>query len=273
MNSEVFSFSRFWTYFRYDLKQMWRNHARAAILIGFSVAILYVLWVTFSLIMTGHWAAPDQSVRLLTLFFALFALELYQTRTYGYLTERKAGSAWLMVPASHLEKAVSMILITVIIIPVLFILVFTLSDWLISVLDPTYGKALLTSGASVWQELMDSMVVMEEEGVQMNLVAWAVPMILSFFVNYQFFLLCGICFKKRKIIGAFAILILLSVVSSLLFSTVAPSIVEWMNVDNMEIDQINLLINRTMNWVTAFSGVCALGLAAGIWYRIKTLQH
>ena len=32
--NETFNFSRFWTYFKYDLKQMWRNHSKAAILIA-----------------------------------------------------------------------------------------------------------------------------------------------------------------------------------------------------------------------------------------------
>ena len=30
--SETFNFNRFVTYFKYDLKQMWRNHSRAAML-------------------------------------------------------------------------------------------------------------------------------------------------------------------------------------------------------------------------------------------------
>ena len=40
MTSEVFNGQRFWTYFKYDLTQMWRNHVKAAILIGFSGLIL-----------------------------------------------------------------------------------------------------------------------------------------------------------------------------------------------------------------------------------------
>ena len=37
--NEIFDFKRFWTYFKYDLKQAWRNHSKAAIMIGGASAI------------------------------------------------------------------------------------------------------------------------------------------------------------------------------------------------------------------------------------------
>ncbi len=56
--SEIFNFKRFGTYFLYDLRQMWRKHSRAAILIGGSVVIFYVVWVLCSLVFAQHWSAP-----------------------------------------------------------------------------------------------------------------------------------------------------------------------------------------------------------------------
>jgi hypothetical protein len=56
--NETFNFSRFWTYFKYDLKQMWRNHSKAAILIGGASAIFYVIWLLCSLVFAQHWTTP-----------------------------------------------------------------------------------------------------------------------------------------------------------------------------------------------------------------------
>ena len=50
--NETFNFSRFWTYFKYDLKQMWRNHFHAAIMIGGASAIFYLTWVLVRLVLT-----------------------------------------------------------------------------------------------------------------------------------------------------------------------------------------------------------------------------
>ena len=94
MKSEVFNGSRFWTYFKYDFTQMWRNHVKASILIGFSGLILYILGIAFNAVFRNVWEAPTFVARTIVFMLAVFALELYQTRTYGYLTNRKKGAAW-----------------------------------------------------------------------------------------------------------------------------------------------------------------------------------
>ena len=86
MKSEVFNFSRFWNYFKYDLKQMWRNHSKPALFIGGMELLLYVVWVLLALVFTGHWTGPGLAARCTVFVIAFTVLELYQTRTYGHLT-------------------------------------------------------------------------------------------------------------------------------------------------------------------------------------------
>ena len=99
--NETFNFNRFVTYFKYDLKQMWRNHSRAAMLIGGASALLYAIWVMFSLVLGQGWTSPILGVRVAVFLVAFAVLEFYQVRVYGHLTEKKAGSSWLMIPASR----------------------------------------------------------------------------------------------------------------------------------------------------------------------------
>jgi hypothetical protein len=155
--NETFNSSRFWTYFKYDLKQMWRNHSKAAILIGGASAIFYVIWLLFSLVFTQQWNTPPIAARVVILVIAFAILELYQVRTYGYLTEKKAGSAWLMIPASKAEKYVSMLLVTLVVIPLLFFAVYFLIDGFLALVDPTYGQALLTGAVGAYKALIDGM--------------------------------------------------------------------------------------------------------------------
>ena len=140
--NEIFDFKRFWTYFKYDLKQMWRNHSKAAIMIGGASAIFYVIWVLASLVFTQHWSSPVIYARLAVFILAFAILELYMVRAYGYLTEKKEGSAWLMVPASKTEKFVSMLLMVCIVIPLLFFVVLTVSSpWWIAPMDRPWFPA------------------------------------------------------------------------------------------------------------------------------------
>ena len=270
--NEVFNFKRFGTYFLYDLRQMWRKHSRPAFLIGCSIAILYVIWVLFSLIFTQSWNAPGVEVRSTLLLVAFTILELYQARTYGYLTDPREGAEWLMVPASRAEKFVSMILMTLFVIPVLFLVVFFTLDGLFALVDPTYGKALIVGFWEAYRKIFDMASISGQSPVTFSTGALVYLSVVGFFCNYLYFLLCGICFKRNKIVIAIAIIFafstLLSVGSGLAIPILAVR--HPMNVDAL---QIARLTAGLLNGTEVFCCLLAIGLGWGIWRRIKTLQH
>ena len=70
---------------------MLRNHMRAAIGIGLSGLIVYVIVVGFCLLFNGEWTGPGIKARFMVFYVASVILQLYQTRTYGYLTEKRKG--------------------------------------------------------------------------------------------------------------------------------------------------------------------------------------
>ena len=140
MKNEVFNGQRFWSYFKYDFIQMWRNHVKASIGIGLSGLIVYVIVVAFNLIFQGTWSGASLGLRMGTFVLAGTALELYQTRTYGYLTDKRKGSAW-------------MILMTIIVLPVLFLGVYLIADLLVTAFDPTTGHSILHSVGTGFRDL------------------------------------------------------------------------------------------------------------------------
>ena len=270
MKSEVFNGPRFWTYFKYDLVQMWRNHIRASIGIGLSGLIFYVITVGFRLIFNGYWGGPGLATRLGIFVLAATALELYQTRTYGYLTDRRKGSAWLMNPASTFEKWLSMILMTLVVIPLLFLGVYALTDLVIAAFDPTVGESMVHAVGNGFRELTQGLVGVNET-YQTSWSVWAfVPAFLAgFCCNFLFFLLCGLVFKKHKILGGFVIIFVLSFVFSLVMSALSlESLAEAEDLAQAEM-QVRSIFNTT-GWVAA---LIAAGLAGGIFYRLKSLTH
>ena len=273
--NETFDFKRFWTYFKYDLKQMWRNHSKAAILIGGASALFYVVWVMFSLVFTQSWHTPPVEARFLVFGLAFGILELYMVRSYGYLTEKKAGSAWLMVPASKAEKFVSMLLVSLVVIPVLFFLVYFLIDGFLSVVDPTYGKALAVGFFSTYSEMVNALSTIGNSAsspISFTPASLVFPAIVSTLGSFLYFLLCGICFKKNKLVIAIAITFGLSLALSLLMGIFAPAIFK--NFD-YNVDEA-----RIASWAVGFANamvvlncLVAVGLGWGVWRRIKTIQH
>lgn len=270
--NETFNFQRFGKYFAYDLKQTWRAHSRAAIMIGLSGVMLYFIWHAFGLISRGGWTDIPVGARVAVFVIAFTVLEIYQAITYGYLTDRKRGSAWLMIPASGTEKTVSMLLIVNIVIPVLFLVVFFVSDFLLAAVDPVMESSLLASFSGLLGDVVNNMT---EAGVfeqfSISFFPWFFLMAAGNFWNFTFFLLCGICFKKHKVVYALLVILGISIVFSLL-SIPAVSVIGDLD-EYLEGVDPTTFVNSVLNWITAFFWAIDLALFAGVWYRVKTLKH
>lgn len=271
MQKNFFDFQRFWTYFKYDFKQMGRNHVKAAIGFGFAGLIVYFLVVLFNLIFNGTWQGPGGESRWAVFVLACIALPFYYTRTYGYLTDKRKGSAWLMLPASTFEKWLSMMLLSLILLPVLFFASSFFVDWLICLLDPTVGKSMISTLTGKASDINSELVILNETystSWGIGSIAW--PVAMSFLSNLLYFLLCGLCFKRNKILGAIAVSIGISMVLSLIFSglgSFGPEELETM------VDETPASVQTILRWCTAIGALIAAGLSAGIYYRLKTLKH
>lgn len=266
MNNNFFSGSRFWAWFKYDLRQMWQNHFKAALGIGFAGLIVYVIFVSWNLIFEGTWQGPGLGARIATFMLAGTILELYQTRTYGYLTDKRKGSSFLMLPASTFEKWLSMILMTLIVIPVIFLAASVSVDTLVCLLDPTVGDSMLKVLSDNFNSISESLVevngeIQEDFGFGLGIVTG--PAIAAFCFNFLFFLLCGVCFKRYKILWAFVIIFAGSTLLSILGVTL-----DW-NVNTDTVDTLRSFLGA-FTWIVAGIAAC---FGAGIFLRLKALQH
>ena len=272
MKNEVFNGSRFWNYFKYDFTQMWRNHVKASIGIGLSGLIVYIVTVGFNLIFQGTWGGASLGVRLATFIVAGTVLELYQTRTYGYLTDRRKGSAWLMNPASTFEKWLSMILMTVIVLPLLFLGVYFVADLLVASFDPTTGESLLHAVGTGFRDLAGKISdVNLDYDTTWNLWAFGPALIVGFMTNFLFFLLCGLIFKKNKILGGFVIIFLASTLFSVVLSVLG--LPYHVNIEVEDFAQAEAYVRHVLSVTTWISALIGAGLAGGIYWRLKTLKH
>lgn len=267
MKNEVFNGQRFWNWFKYDMKQMWRNQMKAALGIGFSGLIFYALAIMFNLVIDQAWQGPSGAGRALVFVFALVALQLYQTKTYGFLTDKSKGSAWLMAPASTLEKWVSMMIMTLIVIPVLFFVAYLGVDWLLCTVDHSCGVSMI----SAFADALSQYSAAYEAGDTLISIGSAVWFIIaSFCLNFLYFLLCGIVFKKHKILYAIAITFCLSMVFSLVFGQVLGVY----SSDAADLFTSGSQAAQTSVYVySVISTVLALCLAGANYYRLKTIKH
>lgn len=271
--NETFSFKRFAAYFKYDIARMWHVHGKALLLFSLIGVMTYFVWVFFGLIFGGGWKAPGFEVRIVVFLILSFIVEIYMARLYGYLTKKHEGSSWILLPASKAEKFVSMLLQALIIVPVCVFAVYLCADWLLCLIDHGCGQSLIAGYSELFNSSFGDENMVEAMNVMgLSPLGFLLISIVGGFVNYLFFLLCGICFKKNKIIFGFLIIFALSVVMSTLSAIVLPLL----NYDGLvNMDEAGA-INMLRGFLTVFYVllvVMMIGLGWGVWKRISTIKH
>ena len=274
--NNTFNLSRFGKYFVYDLKRQWQNIGLLMLIFALFPIIFYMLYMFFAALFDGGlWKiftglsidGPNGGVRfgIFALMTTLFVM-LYPSRAYGEITDKAKGAEWLMLPASRLEKYVSMMLNTLVVIPIVFIAVYLLSDAFVCLFDKSCGDPMMSFRINELINTTD--ITIPTNGFWLlaaNIVEYAI-----------IFLLGGLIFKKWKVVGTVIVLFALGMVFSFLAS------VFFTNVDLVSLgdwftdwiirhaDSLDVWLNAFINfWILLILAICG----TWSWFRIKRIQH
>ena len=143
---DIFNFRRFGKYFASDLRNCASNYWLSMLLISLMGLVIYIGTVIMGLAFTGEWEGPDKAFRVFT--FGMCMLVLIATmpvKCYGKVTEKRYGTSWLMIPVSSFEKVLSMVLMTVVVVPLLSAGIYLGTDAILCSLDRTCGAAIIPS--------------------------------------------------------------------------------------------------------------------------------
>ena len=145
MENDVFSFNRFWRYLKSDFDAFVSRYGITLLVISTMPVSLEVFSGVLSLMGTGKWEGMDINSRLgLFVLFGIIMLINAPSKLYGHITDRKEGSTFLLLPVSKLEKYISMILITCVVLPFIYILIYMGLDVMVCMFDPTCNVSLFT---------------------------------------------------------------------------------------------------------------------------------
>ncbi len=266
--NNVFDFKRFGNYFLYDLRRAKNNYSISLLVIGLLPVALYIITQFFSLI-TGNGVTELSDVPKIVAIFAGIAIVMLSagSRIYGSITEKRAGSDYLMLPASTLEKWLSMVLVVCIVLPVvLFVLLFA-SDAVMSLFFPnTYGHRLFQMDFA--RGVFDGLT--GDEGVYFNLPA---ALFLGWCESMLIFTLGAVCFKKAKVAKTLLCIMGFSmVISPLMFLVFGQTNIDndWLVEHFSDPDRAVSMINWTLSILYT---VVIGGLLAGLYFRLRTLKH
>ena len=268
--NKIFSLKRFGRYFTFDLKNAVNNFGLWLLIMCCLPVMLLIIKSLLSIVFGGGMALPSlkESMFLFALFFMMIASPV---KLYGGLTDKKYGSSWLLIPASRVEKFISMLLICLIVVPVAYLIVYLGVDGILSLFIKDYSPAII--GSDAMKTFMSFHI---PEDIPFEMVGGSS---LYFFgsmaATILVFLLGGLCFKKGKvgktILALFIIMMVVWIITFIIivkFPEHFESLME--RADVMDPERIASSIS-IWSWILniLFFG----GLGTAIYFRLKTLKH
>ena len=269
--SEIFNIRRFGRYLLAELKYCLALYGPSLAILCLLDLIVYFVIGMFGVLSGGGWISSGIGWRVAA--FALGAIILVismPSMCYGKLTEKQEGSTWLLVPASILEKFLTVLLICIVLIPATFIIVFLCLDWLMCLVDPGCGVSLLSWTHYPFRFLNDLSAADVADITVISAVEGIGASFDDILKGLLVFLLGGIFFKSHKIAKTVFVLIAVGIVVSFFWTVAAvvfardggdivAGIIE--NIDNIR-------------WIsTTTDVVICVALAAAVFLRIKYLKH
>lgn len=230
MENEVFNWNRFWRYLKSDFNSFISRF-------GISLLVMSTMAVTtdafnglYSFFITGNWIGMTAPLRIiLFVVFGIIVMFTAPAKLYGYLTDRKEGSAFLMLPASRLEKFISMVLITGVVVPFIFGVIYLGLDIMVCMVDPTCGKSIFnlmfyTDFTSIFGGIAAEMAAEMNEWNQYmtNMTSVFTPFLYldDIFSTLMLFLLGALIFKTSKTGKTLGSLILLGLSLEMVLSPI-----------------------------------------------------
>ena len=271
--SNVFSAKRFGKYFVYDLGRAKDNFGLSLLILGLLPVAFYVLYQLFSLIGPAHSfgsGAGFSAYRGLSLIIAVFvAVAVFPVKVYGPLTDKRSGSAFLMLPASTLEKWLSMVLITCIVLPVCLAVLYMGSDLVMGLVFPkTYGTPLLSQYRTILSDFA-SANEFDSHGVNPG---WALALNWCFYVLA--FPLGSMYFKKGKVgltlLSLFGIVVLVLIVLSSFSLSMGGDLAVWLENLNPDPEKAFRIF---IGWAYALTVLEVLAVLGLTYLRMRTIKH
>lgn len=287
--NQIFNFRRFGRYYVTDLRRCMANYGLSALVTALIGIIAYVFTGLISTILGGEWLSLPLAARIMIFGIAALVLIINMpSKCYGFITDKQAGSNWILTPVSVTEKYISMLLNTLLVIPLVFVAVYFAIDSLIVFLDPDLDTSLISAFINAFRSVggflteinadLDPAELQMFDQIGNKISLWSgtddiMNIILSF-------LLGAVFFKRNKAAKTILAWIVLSMAFSIILTPLMVSFgmnfISQAETLTTEADVLYWLednIGAAMIFDTVLDLAMFLILSAAIFFRIKTIKH
>jgi hypothetical protein len=289
MNNDVLNMNRFGRYLVTDIKNAIARYGISFLIMATVSLTSYLLVGFFTLIVGTGWYSLEMIPRSVILGITLVILTISApAKIYGFITDKKEGSQFLMIPASSLEKTLSMIIVCCVVVPFTFFAVYLSLDQILCLIDGRCGDSLIIAihnGQTVLSDVFQK-ASMESQNIIPDYSSFTSPWMYAddLAQGFLLFLLGALLFKSSKPAKTVGCLILLSI----LFSMIMTPIVTHGALEKFkEATANNMTPEELFNTFPFFSWsvkhavlvdcisdtIVNIGLAIAIYFRVRKIKH
>ena len=283
--NDIFSFKRFGRTLRHDIigtaNRAGLSMLLTPVIVLLAVALVMQLYDLIFMYRFGEEIPVYPVARFVILCITHIILMLFMaTSSFGHLTDRRNNITQLMLPASTLEKFLSITIIYYIFTPIVIFLAGWAGDTLIALtglggftgymnpadmvhsIDKFYGEVFVPGMAPV-----------------LNHALWS--WLAGYFMVAAFVLLCAILFKSYKVLKTIAVYLGLSLVlgnlQTIFFGKKVLFLMEGIETQSAEqAEYIPMQIfdtaDKLLQYGLIFSIVAFIALSIAIYYRLRTVK-
>ncbi len=207
--NKTFDIKRFGNVLRHDAMSYFQNFGwTLVVLFAIPILIWFVLYITVE---DGD-AMMNYNRYGFLLFLAIIAMILAPSRLYKNANDSRKGIQFAMLPASNMEKFLSMSIYCLVVTPILYLVGAVVIDCILTLIP---GKN--PYGGFVIGEIFDTNIVKVElydHLFLMPLPFYQVFLLLSY---VSIFMFTNMIFKKRKVSKTIGILALIGIIFMVIF--------------------------------------------------------
>ncbi|MBR1549122.1 MAG: hypothetical protein IJ634_00605 [Bacteroidales bacterium] len=274
--NNTFDWNRFCKVVNKDFRNLWPMFGTTMIVLA---SLPFAIWLLFTVIGgSGMTVAPEVRVGML-MFFASLAGIMLPSRLYRTMNLRNEGIYFAMLPASKLEKFLSIMLFSFIVAPVCVYLGSLVLDIILRLMpagpyhdwiwNSTLGFPLLT-------------VVPMDEDFLPGFHSWILTAVTwtSMFNSTALFLFAATLFKKHKVLYTFLILyaieFVLTIIAIPIFVALAqsPDFMEWLyDTFRDRFSSPEKMMNTIMAVTMVFNIIVTVLFTWLSWRRLKKMPY
>lgn len=226
--NNTFDWNRFCKVVHKDLKNLWPSFGTTMLIL---VALPLALWLLI-LVLAGSSMAFPADLRLAIIeFLAMFAAVMAPSRLYRTWNLRNEGVHFAMLPASKLEKFLSALIFSIVLIPLAVYLGGLALDMLLTALPWGSYQSWIWQGVAGFPFTTDFSLLADLGGGQEDQILryygtwWFIAMLLGHLGGVLLFLFTSTLFKRHKVLQTLLWLYLIQFVFTLILIPVCVAVV------------------------------------------------